>query len=60
MSRYIAEKIEKRSPGNRPSGWVCVCAGMKNYRRHTEPWQCRKEFTTGQRVLAWLKEEFGR
>ena len=60
MSRYTAPIVEKRPPGDRPPPWVCACPERKPYNRHREPWQCRNEFMTSQRVLAWLKEEFGR
>lgn len=60
MTRYTAPKVEKRPPGDRPQLWACTCPDRKHYNRHTEPWQCRHEFTTTQRVLAYLKEEFGR
>jgi len=56
MPRYLAVPVEKRPPGDRPAPWRCTCPERKHYNRHTEPWQCRKEFTTPQRVLAWLKE----
>ena len=56
--RYLYAPVAKMYPGSQ--GWRCMCADVKPYRRHREPWECRKEFTTTQRVLAWLKEEFGR
>ena len=58
MPRYLHAPVPKVYPGSQ--GWRCTCPDVKPYKRHTEPWQCRNEFTTTQRVLAWLKEEFGR
>ena len=58
MPRYLHAPVAKVYPSSQ--GWQCTCVDVKPYKRHTEPWQCRKEFTTTQRVLAYLKAEFGR
>lgn len=57
---YVGRPALYRRPGDRPPSWRCTCAGVKPYRRHTEPWQCRSGGTTTGKVLGWLREEFGR
>jgi len=57
MPRYPHAPVAKVYPGSQ--GWKCECH-VPTYRKHKDPPQCRKEFTTTQKVLAYLKEEFGR
>lgn len=56
MPRYPHTPVAKVYPGSQ--GWTCQC-DVPKYKKHRDPWACRNEFTTTQRVLGWLKDEFG-
>ena len=57
---YVGRPCLYRLPGDRPPRWRCVCPEMKKWKRHQHPWDCLPESDKSERVLSWLKMEFGR